>query len=75
MIVNGVFPSADVRDRRDGSAYLVGVLLTSPETVTILGLCQELDVGSTTLESFLQFDLILDNKGFSSGIDWLGEES
>lgn len=53
--------------------HLVGVLLTSPQAVS---LGQELDVGATALEPLLELDLVLNDERLGlGGIDRLREES
>lgn len=56
------------------AAYLIGVLLSSTKTLVALGLCQELDVGTTTFKTFLKFDLVLDDQRLALGVDRLREQ-
>jgi hypothetical protein len=55
--------------------HLVRVLVTSTKTTARLVLGEELDVGSTAVETFLQLDLVLHDEGLALRVDRLGEES
>jgi hypothetical protein len=45
--------------------HLVRVLVTSTKTTARLVLGEELDVGSTAVETFLQLDLVLHDEGLA----------
>lgn len=63
-----------VRSEHDGERRLVCVVLALLEAAVGIS-SQELDVGTTALESLLELDLVLDNKRLALGVNGLGEES